>query len=79
MGTCAAIAAPETSGRLVPPALLVGMAGENSGSSWWDTTCHSTGETLVATALFFQNRSYKIITANTVYLVSLEEFFIQSF
>ena len=36
----------------VPPAVLVGMAGENSGSSWWKTTWHSTRAALAVSELF---------------------------
>ena len=49
VGDCAVGAAPD--GGVVLTALLVGMAGENTGSSWCNMKWHRNGAALVSTTL----------------------------
>ena len=52
VGAWSTRAVPASAGGAVPPTFLVGMVGENDGSSWWNMNCHSTEEDLVANKLF---------------------------
>ena len=52
VGTWAAGEAAVPSGEVFLTASLVGMEGENTGLSWWNTTWHMTGVALMATTLF---------------------------
>ena len=40
-------------GGAVLPAFSVGVEGDNSGLSWWNTTLHITGAASVNTTLFY--------------------------
>ena len=52
VGAWDAEAAPVPADGAVPPALSVGMAGENAGSYWRKNKFHRTRAALVSTVLF---------------------------
>ena len=46
-------ASPASASGAVLPVLSVGMAGENSGLSWWKMTWYRNGAASVATTIFY--------------------------